>query len=362
MPRSLFLKSLGFATTISNPEGLTFDRFCRERGLEDREPCSMESFSEYGVWLQKQLVRDVEPLDVTLIERANETFRVTVSSGERIEARRVVVAIGLRYFQRVPPALAQLPSALVTHTAQHSGYQEFRDKRVCVIGAGQSALEAAVLLREAGAQVELLVRGPGPVFHGRTPRDRSIFARLRKPLTVLGEGRLSWTLEHFPLWPHFLPDDIRVRFARKYLGPAGSWWLRPRFEGKVPIRAGCQVISARTDGGGVVLRVREGHRDERDIRADHVVCGTGFELDIGRIPFLDPDLRSRIARIERAPRLDRHFQSSVPGLHFVGVSSTFSFGPLFRFVAGTAYTAPVLARYLARTADRARVPQFAVSA
>jgi hypothetical protein len=32
--------------------------------------------------------------------------------------------------------------------------------------------------------------------------------------------------------------------------------------------------------------------------------------------------------------------------------SAFSFGPLFRFVAGTAYTGPTLARHLARTALR----------
>jgi hypothetical protein len=48
--------------------------------------------------------------------------------------------------------------------------------------------------------------------------------------------------------------------------------------------------------------------------------------------------------------LDWHFQSSVPGLHFVGFASAFSFGPLFRFVAGAACAAPALAHRLGRTA------------
>ena len=168
MPRTLFLKSFGFATTIDNPERFTFDDWCRERGIEDREPCSMESFSEYGLWLQKQIVPEVEPLDVTLIERAHGGLRVTLAGGERVEARRVVVAVGLRYFQRMPPALAQLPRALATHTTQHRSYEEFRDKDVCVIGAGQSALESAVLLHESGARVQLLVRRSGPIFYTKT--------------------------------------------------------------------------------------------------------------------------------------------------------------------------------------------------
>jgi hypothetical protein len=50
----------------------------------------------------------------------------------------------------------------------------------------------------------------------------------------------------------------------------------------------------------------------------------------------------------RAPRLTRHFESSVPGLYFVGAGAMLSFGPLFRFVSGAAYAAPTVARHLAR--------------
>ncbi|HXY38366.1 MAG TPA: hypothetical protein VEQ10_01780 [Vicinamibacteria bacterium] len=69
-----------------------------------------------------------------------------------------------------------------------------------------------------------------------------------------------------------------------------------------------------------------------------------------RLGFLAPGLRAAVARVEKAPRLDRHFQSTVPGLCFVGVSAMFSFGPLVRFVCGTAYCALVVARHLSRAA------------
>jgi hypothetical protein len=48
-------------------------------------------------------------------------------------------------------------------------------------------------------------------------------------------------------------------------------------------------------------------------------------------------------------------------LYFVGVLSMFSFGPLFRFVAGTAFSAPRVARHLARAAEQPPVPELAVT-
>jgi NADPH-dependent 2,4-dienoyl-CoA reductase/sulfur reductase-like enzyme len=351
MPKGLFLKSFGFATTIANPHGLRYDEWCRERGLQTLEPCSMESFAEYGLSVQRTLVPEVESQEVVHVAQDGGLFRLTLSGGERLLARRVVVAVGLRYFQRLPPALRSLPAELASHTAQHGNYQRFRDKDVCVIGAGQSALEAATLLREAGARPRLLVRGDGPVFHTKTPLERNLVERLRAPITVLGAGRMHWVLQHFPMLMHYVPERFRVPFTRGYLGPAGAWWLRERFEPHVPVHRRCAVVSARAANGGVVLTVRE-DGVEREIQADHVVAGTGFEVDVDRLSFLSEDLRARVARVELAPRLDRHFQSSVPGLYFVGVLSMFSFGPLFRFVAGTAVSAPRVARHLARAVER----------
>jgi FAD-dependent urate hydroxylase len=91
----------------------------------------------------------------------------------------------------------------------------------------------------------------------------------------------------------------------------------------------------------------------REIVVDHVVAGTGYEPDLDTITFLDRELLGRIARIERAPRLSMNFESSVPGLYFVGAASAFSFGPIVRFVAGAGFTAPTVARHLARAGNRA---------
>src|SRR5215467_3554291 len=86
MPRGIFLKSFAFATTIDSPEKLPFEEWCRERGLEDREPCSTVSFTQYGLWLQRKLVPEVEPVDVQLIEGVQGGFLATLASGEQVQA------------------------------------------------------------------------------------------------------------------------------------------------------------------------------------------------------------------------------------------------------------------------------------
>jgi thioredoxin reductase len=97
-----------------------------------------------------------------------------------------------------------------------------------------------------------------------------------------------------------------------------------------------------------MLRLRNTQdRTEFDLAADRVIVGTGYDVDVDRLSFLDRGLRSEVARIEKAPKLNATFESSVPGLYFIGPASAMSFGPLFRFVAGTAYTSKIVSRRLA---------------
>jgi hypothetical protein len=71
---------------------------------------------------------------------------------------------------------------------------------------------------------------------------------------------------------------------------------------------------------------------------------------VDRLTFLDHELRAQVHRIERSPRLNANFESSVSGLSFVGSTSAMSFGPLFRFVVGADYTARKVSAHLASRA------------
>ena len=82
-------------------------------------------------------------------------------------------------------------------------------------------------------------------------------------------------------------------------------------------------------------------------RVDHVIAATGYRSNLDQLAFLAPSLRERIRTVARAPVLDRHFQSSVPGLYFAGAIAANSFGPLLRFAYGADFAARRLARALA---------------
>jgi hypothetical protein len=104
------------------------------------------------------------------------------------------------------------------------------------------------------------------------------------------------------------------------------------------------------------LQVSEKGASPRQLEVDHVIAGTGYEVDVDRLPFLDADLRARVRRVSRAPALTRNFESSVAGLYFIGPASALSFGPLFRFVAGAAYASPTVAKHVVATRRRRHFP------
>jgi FAD-dependent urate hydroxylase len=234
------------------------------------------------------------------------------------------------------------------HTASISDYSEFRNKRVAVIGGGASAIEAGALVHEAGGTSEIFVRGPEVIFHSRTPRTRPWLARLREPISALGASRKGWILQNFPLIAHYLPHDRRMRLFRGYLGPESPWWIKDRVVGKVSINLEREVVGVNLRRDGVLLEVRDAQNIIKEFEVDYVIAGTGYDADIKRVPFLGDALRNSIESIEGAPSLNTNFESSVPGLHFVGPLSGMSFGPLFRFVAGAPFAARRLSRYLAQ--------------
>jgi hypothetical protein len=84
--------------------------------------------------------------------------------------------------------------------------------------------------------------------------------------------------------------------------------------------------------------------DGATLEVDHVVLATGYRVDISKYRMLAPELLHRVDCADGSPVLSAGFESSLPGLHFVGSSAVMSFGPLMRFVAGTGYAAPALTR------------------
>jgi cation diffusion facilitator CzcD-associated flavoprotein CzcO len=344
-----YLKSYCFGTNISTPTpGYFFADYSRPRGLETFEPCSMADFAAYGHWFQQANVPWVEPVEVGLVDRQTNGFAVTLANGERLFANRVVIATGLAGFACVPPEIASLPPELVTHTSGITSFAAFKGRDVAVIGAGQSALEAAALLHEAGARPQLLVRESSILWQTRVSLKRSLWRRLRSPISGLGTGPKAWVLTHFPGAMHLAPAKWRTRFVKKHLPAEGAWWLRDRVENRIPVQFETTVVEAREIAGRVALGLRRAKDgSQRPLVVDHVIAGSGYDIDVERLEFIDPKLRCVIKRLERAPKLNASFETSVSGLYFIGPASAMSFGPLFRFVVGAEHTVKVVAAHLA---------------
>jgi FAD-dependent urate hydroxylase len=347
-----YLKSYCFGANISTPRpGYCFADYSEPRGLETFEPCSIGDFAAYGKWFQHKNVPWVEDHDVTRLSKPNGQFYITLKSGEEFPASNVVIATGLSYFAHVPPILSRLPAPLVTHTSNVIRFDKFKGRRVAVVGAGQSALEAAALLSEFGASPELLIRERSILWQTRVSKSRSLWRKLRSPISGLGTGPKAWALTRFPGAMHRAPAAWRTRFVKSHLPPEGAWWLRKRVENRVPVHPQTVIIDAFEREGQAVLRLRNGADSrQHELVVDNVIAGTGYDLSVDRLEFLDPSLRRSIARLERAPRLSAVFEASVPGLHFIGPASAMSFGPLFRFVVGAEYTARRVCAHLASNA------------
>ena len=86
-------------------------------------------------------------------------------------------------------------------------------------------------------------------------------------------------------------------------------------------------------------RKRELDQGVRELEVDHIIAATGYKADVSRLTFINESIQSRLRKTVEAPTLDRHFESSVPGLFFIGAAAANSFGPLLRFAFGAKFAA-----------------------
>jgi cation diffusion facilitator CzcD-associated flavoprotein CzcO len=352
MPAGMYLKSDGSSSDLSDPDGaLTLKSFCAQRGYDHhdtKKPVSLECFVEYGLAFQKRFVPELETKQLISLGKLAEGFLLHFSDGETVPARRVVVAVGITHFRHLPDFLAGLAPELVSHSSLYGPVDDVVRRRVAVVGAGASALDLAALLHERGADVSVIARRSTIDFHG-APRDRALWRRLARPTSGIGNGWRLYAFSTVPQLFHALPAPLRRSQVDTLLGPATGWFMKHRIVGRVPIFTGHTPLSAVVRENRVHLSLSTGNGTTRELIVDHVIAATGYRIDLARLPFMTGQLRSLIRVSGCAPVLSSSFESSVPGLFFVGPIAMYSFGPVVRFVYGAKYTARCISRYIARS-------------
>jgi Pyridine nucleotide-disulphide oxidoreductase len=352
----MLLKSYPWASCLSDPGSeFSVKSFCAERAMpyhDEMMPLPLDRFVAYGEAFQARYVGTVERKTLLSLEPVAGGFRAAFDDGETVQARRVVVAVGLHPFQRLPQQAAHLPSELRSHSGDYGSLAPLAGKDVVVVGSGSSASDLAALLHERGQRVSLVAREPQMPFADR-PRPRRLLERAVAPMSGIGHG---WTMGACALYPqliHLLPEQLRVRLAHtRALGPLGGAFMKERIVGQMPLWLGRSIRCAEARNGKVLLDLQDGAGQRQWLRADHVVFATGYKVDVGRLAFLGHGLQQRLRLLDQAPQLSRHYETSVPGLHFIGPAAANSFGPVSRFVYGTYHPARHLARHLAAVLPR----------
>lgn len=348
MPTGMLLRSPREASTISDPcSQFTLEAYESASGVKPAKQVPRETFVRYGKWFEKQLGSQVDRRNIAELTRNGSGFKAILSDGTILKSKAVVVAAGIGPFKKKPEQFINLPASRVSHCYEGRNLCSL-GKRVAVIGAGQSALECGALLHEAGVDVEVIARiselrwvGMHQQLHRLGMISKILYSK--HDVGPIGISRLVAHpnfLYHFPLG---IKDPIRKRAIRS----AGAGWLIPRLT-EVKISTGQSVVSAKEVDGEVQLILDNG----MEKRVDHVLLGTGYQIDISKYGFLSPDLLRDIRQIDGSPDAAAGFSTSVPGLHFIGATAARKFGPLLYFVAGTEFASKELTRYVARNLPR----------
>jgi pyruvate/2-oxoglutarate dehydrogenase complex dihydrolipoamide dehydrogenase (E3) component len=347
MPRTMQLKSEGLASSLSSPKaGSRLEDYCEARGLEYQDhdlPVALDQFNDYATSFVERFVPELEDTLATGLARDGEDFTLTLATGERLTARKVVMAVGITAFAYTPDILSGLGDH-VSHSFDHRDADQFKGKEVVVLGAGASAIDTAALLDDCGASVKILARNSAVRYHSPPDPDAgSLLKSIQKPQTGIGPGWRSFFCTSMPLVFHKLPEALRLRATRTHLGPAPGWFMRERIEGRIPTLLSRTLDRAELKDGRVSLTTSGGM-----LTCDHVVSATGYRTEVDRLGWLSAGLRSAIDTVEKTPILSDNFETSVRGLYFMGPAAANSFGPLMRFMVGSEFAAPRLAGHLHR--------------
>jgi lysine/ornithine N-monooxygenase len=340
MPPDMLLRSDWEETSLSAPGdrgGISV--WARAVGEEREEPIPLQKFLRYAAWFRDTFVRETDPADVVAVDRAGGLLRLTTAAGDEVDARRVVVAVGVTPFPYAPPPFDAALGEGVGFAIDQRDYSAYRGGRVVVVGGGQGGLEAAALALRAGAEVELVVRSHVRWFTDREPYRprgpvRQRLYRLAYPVVGYGPPPLNRLALHPDVFA-LLPVRLRRRVAARILRAGGSPWVRSVVEGNVAVTEGVAVEDIRRGADGFELRLSDGSTRA----ADAVVVSAGFRFDLDRLGFLSPTVKAAIAVRDGWPVLDRGFRSTDPDVLFVGFAAERRFGPIARFVSGSRFTA-----------------------
>ncbi|MDP2329983.1 MAG: NAD(P)/FAD-dependent oxidoreductase [Reyranella sp.] len=367
------MKTLRTWKTVTGPDlgipSLTYQSWFEAQHGAEAFVClnkiARESWSDYLHWLRRVLALPVEVgTELLGLEPHGALLRVRVkdAAGEReILARHVVLAHGIEASGRwtMPAFVERLPAGVRAHAADAIDFAALAGRRVAVLGAGASAFDNAATALEAGAEVHLFCRRPE--LQRVQPYKWLSFPAFFRHLGDLDDAT-RWKFMNYVL---SLREALPV-----------ETWDRVSSHAAFHLHTGAPWLDARSDGAGAIVVTPGGEH-----RFDFVICGTGFDVDLGLRPELAavaphvrawrdayaPPAGQDNARLERYPYLGPGFEllERAPGtaswlgrIRLFNFGSTLSFGPSGSSINGMKFAVPRLVEGLTRDLFRAEVDRL----
>lgn len=257
----------------------------------------------------------VERLDPGTLDDGGRCLVATLSSGEAVAARKVVLATGQDGTGRwwMPDFVEALPPHLRAHTCEAIDFERLRGKVVAVLGAGASAMDNAAVALEHGAEAHVFCRQPDPAF----------------------VQRYRWlTFAGFMKHIGDMPDEWRWRMVSQILlgreGFPPETYRRAAAHEAFRMHLGRGWTGAAEQDGRVRIETPRG-----PFMADYVISGTGQRQDV--------DSRPELAAFAGEIALWRHRYTPPPGEEDEGLGAYPYLGPDFAFQERTPGAAPHLA-------------------
>jgi dimethylaniline monooxygenase (N-oxide forming) len=222
--------------------------------------------------------------------------------------RAVIVATGHLHLPRWPDLPGDFTGEYL-HAASYRDPKPFLDRRICIIGFGNSALDIATDLAHVGARVVVSARTGAfiwPKYAFGYPLTR--MAGRVHDLRFLPLGAKTWlsrTLNRIVVrmvWGRM--SDYGIRLPEKKAHPISNQFFLSHVKyGRVVLKGGIRLIEDRT------IRFDDGTSEEFDA----LIAATGYSV---AFPFLDSSLLGNQDTV--LPLYRRVVPPDLPGLYFIG--------------------------------------------
>ncbi len=264
---------------------------------------------EYASHFDLKLIPGAYVKRVRQRERGGHPGWEAITGEETWDARMVVITTG-QYNRPVYPTWPSLSryGGETLHSSKYLTGAAFKDKRVLVIGAGNSGMEiAADLAEQEAAKVVVSIRSGPPVV----PRDflgvpAQVFGILMNPYPPALSDKVGSSLSRIALGDlgrFGLPSPSWGPFSSRRVPVIDIGFVPALKKGKVEVRPAVQSFTST----GVIFQ------DNRQEPFDSVIFATGFHTGLDEL--LEPQ---GLINQNGSPRFASGAPTACPGLYFMG--------------------------------------------